>query len=101
MPRKAVFVLKQPLEAPNGMRLRFKLTQDHGGWNSDDNENNNLGRIRFAVTAAAETQLAAGFRNSGLIFPRHNVIAEGQGIKPHVEKIVNGVLRSFDDRLPV
>jgi len=26
------------------------LSQRHGGWNSDDNQNNNLGRFRFAVT---------------------------------------------------
>jgi mono/diheme cytochrome c family protein len=52
VPRKAVFLLKQPLAAPSGMRLRFKLTQYHGGWNSDDNENNNLGRFRFSITSA-------------------------------------------------
>src|SRR5262249_58914863 len=33
-----------------GSLLTFKLTQNHGGWNSDDNQNNNLGRFRFAVT---------------------------------------------------
>ncbi len=32
--------------------LTFKLVQNHGGWNSDDNQNNNLGRFRFAVTEA-------------------------------------------------
>ena len=34
------------------MRLTFKLVQNHGGWNSDDNQNNNLGRFRFSVTGA-------------------------------------------------
>jgi hypothetical protein len=51
-PRKAVFVLEKPLEFPRGARLTFKLAQNHGGWNSDDNQNNNLGRFRFAVTSA-------------------------------------------------
>ena len=51
VPRNAVFVLKQPLEAATGVRLRFKLAQYHGGWNSDDNENNNLGRFRFSITS--------------------------------------------------
>ena len=52
VPRKAVFVLDKPLEAAKGVRLRFKLVQNHGGWNSDDNQNNNLGRFRFSFTAA-------------------------------------------------
>ena len=50
VPRKAVFTLEKPIEVPGGVRLTFKLTQDHGGWNSDDNQNNNLGRFRFSVT---------------------------------------------------
>jgi hypothetical protein len=52
VPRKAVFVLEKPLEFAQGARLTFKLAQNHGGWNSDDNQNNNLGRFRFAVTSA-------------------------------------------------
>lgn len=52
VPRKAVFVLDKPLVAKDGMRLTFKLGQEHGGWNSDDNQNNNLGRFRFSITAA-------------------------------------------------
>jgi hypothetical protein len=52
VPRNAVFVLEKPLELSGGARLTFKLAQNHGGWNSDDNQNNNLGRFRFAVTAA-------------------------------------------------
>ena len=54
VPRKAVFVLDKPLEAPAGVRLTFKLMQNHGGWNSDDNQNNNLGRFRFSVTPASD-----------------------------------------------
>jgi hypothetical protein len=50
--RKAVFVLQQPLEFPQGAVLTFHLKQMHGGWNSDDNQNNNLGRFRFSVTDA-------------------------------------------------
>ena len=34
--------------------LTFYLDQNHGGWNSDDNQNNNLGRFRFSVTTAPE-----------------------------------------------
>ena len=39
---------------PGGVRLTFKLAQNHGGWNSDDNQNNNLGRFRFSVTDGRE-----------------------------------------------
>jgi hypothetical protein len=53
VPRHAVFVLEKPFDAPKGMRLTFKLVQNHGGWNSDDNQNNNLGRFRFSVTSDA------------------------------------------------
>jgi hypothetical protein len=52
VPRKAVFVLDKPLTFPKGAVLTFKLVQKHGGWNSDDNQNNNLGRFRFSVTDA-------------------------------------------------
>jgi hypothetical protein len=48
----AVFVLQKPIEQPGGAKLTFKLSQFHGGWNSDDNQNNHLGRFRFAVTSA-------------------------------------------------
>lgn len=52
VPRNAVFALEQPLENPAGFRVTFKLVQMHGGWNSDDNQNNNLGRFRLSVTDA-------------------------------------------------
>jgi len=52
VPREAVFILEKPLSFPRGAVLTFKLVQNHGGWNSDDNQNNNLGRFRFAVTDA-------------------------------------------------
>jgi len=54
LPRNAVFVLEKPLTQPAGTLLTFKLVQMHGGWNSDDNQNNNLGRFRFSVTDRPE-----------------------------------------------
>ncbi len=50
VPRKAVFVFEEPIELPKGGTLTFRVTLNHGGWNSDDNQNNNLGRFRFAAT---------------------------------------------------
>src|SRR5205085_6133880 len=47
-PRKAVFAARQPVEFPGGTILTFRLTMNHGGWNSDDHMNNNLGRFRLS-----------------------------------------------------
>ncbi len=51
--RKAVFVPEKPVGFTNGTILSFKLQQNHGGWNSDDHMNNNLGRFRLSVTTNA------------------------------------------------
>lgn len=50
VPRNAVFVPEKPLEFPDGVVLDFRLKQNHGGWNSDDHMNHNLGRFRLSVT---------------------------------------------------
>ncbi|HWB08052.1 MAG TPA: PSD1 and planctomycete cytochrome C domain-containing protein [Pirellulales bacterium] len=51
-PRKAVFVAERPITHPAGTLLTFYLSQKHGGWNSDDNQNCNLGRVRLSLTTA-------------------------------------------------
>ncbi len=56
VPRNAVFVPESPLISNSGFRLTFRLVQMHGGWNSDDNQNNNLGRFRISVTSNAAPQ---------------------------------------------
>jgi mono/diheme cytochrome c family protein len=53
-PRKAVFVPEKPLEFSKGATVVFYLGQKHGGWNSDDNQNHNLGRMRLSITSSAE-----------------------------------------------
>ena len=50
-PDQAVFALAYPIENPEGTVLEIQLVQNHGGWNSDDNQNHNLGRFRLAVTS--------------------------------------------------
>ncbi|PYT26303.1 MAG: hypothetical protein DMG57_22190 [Acidobacteria bacterium] len=52
-PRKAVFTAAAPVSNAGGTILTFYLSQKHGGWNSDDNQNHNLGRFRLAITTAA------------------------------------------------
>ena len=50
LPRKAVFSLEAPIRHEKGTILTVYLKQNHGGWNSDDNQNLNLGRIRLSIT---------------------------------------------------
>jgi hypothetical protein len=52
VPRKAVFNFEKPLANEGGTILTIYLQQNHGGWNSDDNMNNNLGRFRLSITIA-------------------------------------------------
>ncbi|GMW01781.1 MAG: hypothetical protein AMXMBFR84_29180 [Candidatus Hydrogenedentota bacterium] len=46
----AIFKLAEPLSVEPGKVLAFRIGQQHGGWNSDDNQTNNLGRFRISVT---------------------------------------------------
>ncbi len=46
--RKAVFVLDKPLAKAS--KLSISLAMKHGGWNSDDLQNMNLGRFRLSYT---------------------------------------------------
>ena len=55
-PRNAVFVPEKPFGYEGGTRLHINLKQMHGGWNSDDNMNNNLGRFRLSVTTVANPE---------------------------------------------
>jgi mono/diheme cytochrome c family protein len=48
--RQAVFVAKENIAFAKGTTLAFSLSQKHGGANSDDNQNMNLGRFRISVT---------------------------------------------------
>ncbi|MBM3759324.1 MAG: DUF1549 domain-containing protein [Acidobacteria bacterium] len=51
LPRKAVFNLETPIDNSDGKtQITVYLSQRHGGWNSDDNMNQNLGRVRLSVT---------------------------------------------------
>lgn len=50
--RKAVFIPETPITFTHGVVLDFRLQQNHGGANSDDNQNHNLGRFRLSVSRA-------------------------------------------------
>jgi hypothetical protein len=51
VPRNAVFNFAEPMKLGKGQIVTVHLVQNHGGWNSDDNQNNNLGRFRLSVTS--------------------------------------------------
>lgn len=53
-PREAVFVLKEPLVTEEGFQLAVIPAQNHGGNDSNNFQNNNLGRFRISVTGAAD-----------------------------------------------
>ncbi len=56
VPRNAVFVFEKPVTFEKGAVLTVHLSQNHGGWNSDDLMTNNLGRFRLSVTDAPEAK---------------------------------------------
>jgi hypothetical protein len=58
-PCQAVFIAETPIVNPQGSMIEVHLVQNHGGWNSDDNQNHNLGRFRLAVTSAAPPEALA------------------------------------------
>jgi Protein of unknown function (DUF1549)/Protein of unknown function (DUF1553) len=65
-PRKAIFIADKPITNEGGTILTFYLKQSHGGWNSDDNQNNNLGRMRLSITTAPDAvadPIPAGVRD--------------------------------------
>ena len=51
-PRKAVFNISEPISNEAGSILTFYLRQSAPGWNSDDKQNNNLGRCSVSLTSA-------------------------------------------------
>jgi hypothetical protein len=61
-PHNAVFLAEKPI---NATTLVIRVKQNHGGWNSDDNQNNNIGRLRLSVTTtpgATADPVPAGVR---------------------------------------
>jgi hypothetical protein len=61
VPRKAVFVFDKPIENPKGTILTFKLVQNHGGWNSDDNRTITWGDsdLQLLTTTARSRSIAS------------------------------------------
>ena len=48
--RQLVVTFAEPVTVPKGATVRFQLQLNHGGWNSDDNQTNNLGKFRLSLT---------------------------------------------------
>jgi Protein of unknown function (DUF1549)/Protein of unknown function (DUF1553)/Planctomycete cytochrome C len=74
-PHNAVFLADKPISATT---LVIHVKQNHGGWNSDDNQNNNIGRLRLSITnapGAAADPVPAGVRTI-LAIPREHRTSE-------------------------
>ena len=56
--RKAVFQCATNVGFAGGTIWHMRVIQRHGGWNSDEHMNNNLGRFRISVASAAEPIVA-------------------------------------------
>lgn len=54
--RKAVFVFEKPVGFAEGTIITIQPAMNHGGWNSDDNQNCIMGRYRFSLTTDAAPQ---------------------------------------------
>jgi len=50
--RTAIFIAETNIAFPNGTKLTVHLRQNHGGPNSDQNQNLNLGRFRVSMAGA-------------------------------------------------
>jgi len=48
--RHLILIPEEPIEVNGEATLTFTLTQKHGGWNPDDNQNYVFGRYRFSTT---------------------------------------------------
>jgi mono/diheme cytochrome c family protein len=81
--RKAVFVAQKPITSEDGAIVTFYLKQNHGGWNSDDNQNNNLGRMRLSITSAPDAiadPIPAGVREILSIPRERRTAAQNQSV---------------------
>ena len=84
-PRQAVFVFAEPVAFPDGAVLEVYLSQRHGGWNSDDNMNHNLGRFRLAVTDAEDA--AADPRAANLFSIWRTTVPEWRQTNDEIEQL--------------
>lgn len=56
-PAVLTFELAEPFKTGGTAHFRYGLVQNHGGFNSDDNQTYNLGRIRLSVAATLPSAL--------------------------------------------
>ncbi|MGC6463980.1 MAG: PSD1 and planctomycete cytochrome C domain-containing protein [Akkermansiaceae bacterium] len=56
-PQVITFELNQPIQNAPSQKMRTFLEQRHGGWNSDDNQTFNLGRVRISFASTLPNDL--------------------------------------------
>ncbi|MEP3481692.1 MAG: PSD1 and planctomycete cytochrome C domain-containing protein [Fuerstiella sp.] len=79
---QAVFVLDKPVDLQGDVVVSIRPMMNHGGWNSDDNQNYLLGRYRFSVTKSddADTDVIPESVRNVLAIPSNRRSAEEQKI---------------------
>lgn len=79
-PRFAIFTLAKPLSVSANQQIGFRLNQNHGGNDSDNNQNNNVGRFRISVTdsTALPTQAIPADIEQTIALPISNRSSEAQ-----------------------
>jgi hypothetical protein len=87
VPRQAVFVFEKPVDIPADAKVTVKLTQNHGGWNSDDNQTNNLGRFRISLTDATDAKAD--------LIPRHVRTILAKPVEVRMEADVDALFSTF------
>jgi mono/diheme cytochrome c family protein len=55
--RRAIFVPEKPIHHAGGITVTITLSQRHGGWNSDDLMNHDLGRFRVSISSDPAVRL--------------------------------------------
>ncbi|HVJ46547.1 MAG TPA: DUF1549 domain-containing protein, partial [Luteolibacter sp.] len=53
------FLTESPVSTEGGTNLLIRISQKHGGWNSDDLMGNSMGRFRISIASTAPTKLDA------------------------------------------
>lgn len=95
--REAIFILDQPLELGEGEQIAINLSQKHGGWNSDDNQNYNIGRFRLSVTSSDDLpdEIVSDALRTALDSPEEQRTDEQQAV------LLDNWLASTEDAAPI
>ncbi len=85
-PAVLTFELREPVKPDGELHFKYTLSQKHGGYNSNDGQTYNLGRIRLSVAATLPTafdQLPPLVRQAMEISPEKRTPAQADRVFAH------------------